>query len=724
MYSAQDVSPIGGADVVYFASMVLLGNYLALNLLVAVLKTELSRATAIQRLKMMEVTPRARRSNPGPPHMLEELRPAAFTTEGRADGRAAAPPPAEQRQSVRQSSGNLRPTSAPDTRDLVHGAGQHPRSIFSGSISAPILRPVRCRPRPWTPQAHLRKITGKKKRAKKGAQSPQDGDDDSYVSQKRRGPGKERAQSPMVGMSPSPSFLNRKLGRHAIELPITTAPERHASPTRDIIRRGMEHTASVGADDVENILDDVSQADSAGPDDGDSEITDSRTGSPAMVRAGSDSTLRNGGVLPQRRGPSTGAEADESDSSRDEDSSQFADSQVPSMPHSFQGSPHPSSGPSAAGSRADSQNASPKGKRPPPPGSSPPPSPPSPPPEGTTAGGADEADTQKDAEIARLKAELVAAQKDAEIERLKAEVAGQKAQVANRDAQLATLRASQRDLYASCPPNGDAQSRSRSRSPPAAMLRSPSAPRDSPNHRASFNAAHDRHRAAKAAKAASRMDAYWNAQLHATGSHHVAGGSHGASPPHLRATGAVGILRTGGDQKPRAVEPPTVEARAGDDSSSGASPVNFRHVRRVKDADRHLSVVPSDPSAPAERKRRPSKHARFTPLPRRPSGNQGLVDMLRSPGRVAPPSPSSSASGLSGIEPHAPGLSRYSPRFWARKLVLHPWFEHLLLILVLLNTLCMAIEYDGMSDEFLKVLDDLNTVPRCPVSPDRCPPPL
>ena len=90
MYSAQDVSPIGGADVVYFASMVLLGNYLALNLLVAVLKTELSRATAIQRLKMMEVTRRARRSNPGPPHMLEELRPAAFTTELRADGRAAA----------------------------------------------------------------------------------------------------------------------------------------------------------------------------------------------------------------------------------------------------------------------------------------------------------------------------------------------------------------------------------------------------------------------------------------------------------------------------------------------------------------------------------------------------------------------------------------------------------------------------------------------------------
>ena len=44
-----------------------------------------------------------------------------------------------------------------------------------------------------------------------------------------------------------------------------------------------------------------------------------------------------------------------------------------------------------------------------------------------------------------------------------------------------------------------------------------------------------------------------------------------------------------------------MEARAGDDSSSGASPVNFRPVRRVKDADRHLSVVPSDPSAPAER---------------------------------------------------------------------------------------------------------------------------
>ena len=44
MYSAQDVSPIGGADVVYFASMVLLGNYLALNLLVAVLKTELNKA--------------------------------------------------------------------------------------------------------------------------------------------------------------------------------------------------------------------------------------------------------------------------------------------------------------------------------------------------------------------------------------------------------------------------------------------------------------------------------------------------------------------------------------------------------------------------------------------------------------------------------------------------------------------------------------------------------
>ena len=101
MYSAQDVSPIGGADVVYFASMVLLGNYLALNLLVAVLKTELSRATAIQRLKMMEVTRRARRSNPGPPHMLEELRPAAFTTEGRADGRVAAKSaPAEQRQSA------------------------------------------------------------------------------------------------------------------------------------------------------------------------------------------------------------------------------------------------------------------------------------------------------------------------------------------------------------------------------------------------------------------------------------------------------------------------------------------------------------------------------------------------------------------------------------------------------------------------------------------------
>ena len=34
---------------------VLIGNYLALNLLVAVLKTELSRAHAIQRMKAMEV---------------------------------------------------------------------------------------------------------------------------------------------------------------------------------------------------------------------------------------------------------------------------------------------------------------------------------------------------------------------------------------------------------------------------------------------------------------------------------------------------------------------------------------------------------------------------------------------------------------------------------------------------------------------------------------------
>ena len=35
---------------------VLIGNYLALNLLVAVLKTELSRAHAIQRMKAMEVS--------------------------------------------------------------------------------------------------------------------------------------------------------------------------------------------------------------------------------------------------------------------------------------------------------------------------------------------------------------------------------------------------------------------------------------------------------------------------------------------------------------------------------------------------------------------------------------------------------------------------------------------------------------------------------------------
>ena len=58
MYSAQDVSPIGGADVVYFVLVVLLGNYLALNLMVAVLKTELSRATAIQRMRIMELSMR------------------------------------------------------------------------------------------------------------------------------------------------------------------------------------------------------------------------------------------------------------------------------------------------------------------------------------------------------------------------------------------------------------------------------------------------------------------------------------------------------------------------------------------------------------------------------------------------------------------------------------------------------------------------------------------
>ena len=44
MYSAQDVSSLYYFDFIYFLAVVLVGNYLELNLMVAVLKTELSKA--------------------------------------------------------------------------------------------------------------------------------------------------------------------------------------------------------------------------------------------------------------------------------------------------------------------------------------------------------------------------------------------------------------------------------------------------------------------------------------------------------------------------------------------------------------------------------------------------------------------------------------------------------------------------------------------------------
>ena len=41
---------------------------------------------------------------------------------------------------------------------------------------------------------------------------------------------------------------------------------------------------------------------------------------------------------------------------------------------------------------------------------------------------------------------------------------------------------------------------------------------------------------------------------------------------------------------------------------------------------------------------------------------------------------------------------------------MHPMFEHFLLSLVLVNTLCMAIEYEGMSQTYIDVLEMFNTV--------------
>ena len=42
--------------------------------------------------------------------------------------------------------------------------------------------------------------------------------------------------------------------------------------------------------------------------------------------------------------------------------------------------------------------------------------------------------------------------------------------------------------------------------------------------------------------------------------------------------------------------------------------------------------------------------------------------------------------------------------------MMHPMFEHFLLSLVLVNTLCMAIEYEGMSQTYIDVLEMFNTV--------------
>ena len=56
MYSAQDVSSLYHFDFIYFLAVVLVGNYLELNLMVAVLKTELSKATQVQRLRMWFMT--------------------------------------------------------------------------------------------------------------------------------------------------------------------------------------------------------------------------------------------------------------------------------------------------------------------------------------------------------------------------------------------------------------------------------------------------------------------------------------------------------------------------------------------------------------------------------------------------------------------------------------------------------------------------------------------
>ena len=58
MYSAQDVSSLYYFDFIYFLAVVLVGNYLELNLMVAVLKTELSKATQVQRLRMAQLESR------------------------------------------------------------------------------------------------------------------------------------------------------------------------------------------------------------------------------------------------------------------------------------------------------------------------------------------------------------------------------------------------------------------------------------------------------------------------------------------------------------------------------------------------------------------------------------------------------------------------------------------------------------------------------------------
>lgn len=538
MYSAQDVSPIGGADVVYFVLVVLLGNYLALNLMVAVLKTELSRATAIERMRVME---------------LSEL-------------------------SVRRQHRRRSPTKmSRRMKDEVTFETDEDASDGSRSTESHRTRRLRMR-------------------------RPHQFREDSS--------------------SPSPSFLSRKLGRHAVALlPASSSPAG---------ARCLEASDGRGGCGDEGVSDDSggSPVQTFPSSSSCKRLSDDSTRAVDMSRCGERA---EGDV---RRCPSPQGEGLDGDFSSP-GSSKWG-SRAPSCTESQGASPFHSNDVSRGGSKLASQPGSRQGSF---------------------------KQQQSDPLMCAPVPKAASLTCDVGAE---TETEGQGLTTVSRVDSLRSKAGTEQGISFNLP-RADSPEKDDGRGPLAAASRL--GLQTTGSNRSNSRKAAFRENLSKVATGGTTLDWADPSNRHCS-----------VVPPD-----------------PSTLRPPKKQAASRPRAVSAVlgSPIRISPPSRERDKGTRgaRAAAPTSETTPGSASATPSpSRSCFLPLPRPPA-------------RVLPPTPS---AGPTPPEDPAGRRMHCRPRYWSRKLVNQGWFEHTLLGVVLLNTMCLALEYDGMSTQYEGVLNRCN----------------